>query len=49
MENIIDIMILIVLSLLIWIFAWTKEKISRKEGIVMLVLYVAYVIYICMR
>ena len=34
MENIIDIMILIVLSLLIWGFAWTKEKISRKEGIV---------------
>ena len=49
MENIIDIIILIVLSLLIWIFAWTKEKISRKEGIVMLVLYVVYVIYICMR
>ena len=49
MENIIDIIILIVLSLLIWGFAWTKEKISRKEGIVMLVLYVAYVIYICMR
>jgi cation:H+ antiporter len=34
---------------LIWGFAWTKEKISRKEGIVMLVLYVVYVIYICMR
>ena len=49
MENIIDIMILIVLSLLIWGFAWTKEKISRKEGIVMLVLCVVYVIYICMR
>ena len=49
MENIIDIIILIVLSLLIWGFAWTKEKISRKEGIVMLVLYVVYVIYICMR
>ena len=49
MENIIDIMILIVLSLLIWGFAWTKEKISRKEGIVMLVLYVVYVIYICVR
>ena len=49
MENIIDIIILIVFSLLIWIFAWTKEKISRKEGIVMLVLYVVYVIYICMR
>ena len=49
MENIIDIIILIVFSLLIWGFAWTKEKISRKEGIVMLVLYVVYVIYICMR
>ena len=31
MENIIDIMILIVLSLLIWGFAWTKEK-TAEDG-----------------
>ena len=49
MENIIDIGILIAFSLLIWIFAWTKEKISRKEGIVMVALYAIYVVYICVR
>ncbi len=31
MENIIDIMILIVLSLLIWGFAWTKRKKSAEK------------------
>lgn len=31
MENIIDIMILIVLSLLIWGFAWTKENQQKRR------------------
>ena len=34
-ENIIDIVILIVFSLIVWIYAATKRKISRKEGISM--------------
>ena len=49
MENIIDIVILIVMSLLVLIFAWTKEKIVRVEGIVMLLLYAGYVGYIIIR
>ena len=49
MENVIDIVILVVMSVLVWAFAWTKKKLDRFEGIVMLALYVVYLVYICMR
>ena len=49
MENIIDIIILIVMSAVVWIFAWTSKKINRKEGIVMLLMYAVYMVYICIR
>jgi len=49
MENIIDIAILTVMSALVWFLGWTKQKIERKEGIVMLVIYAVYLVYICMR
>ncbi|MBP1560479.1 MAG: calcium/sodium antiporter [Oscillospiraceae bacterium] len=49
MENIIDIVVLVGMSLLVYVFAWTKQKIVRSEGIAMLLLYAAYVVYICMR
>ena len=48
-ENLIDIAVLVAMSVLIWIFAWTKGKINRAEGAVMLALYAVYVIYICVR
>ena len=48
-ENIIDIMILIVFSVIVWIMAWTKKELDRKEGILMVLLYAAYVVYICIR
>lgn len=48
-ENIIDIAVLIVFSVLGWIMAWTKKELNRKEGIIMLFLYAVYVVYICMR
>lgn len=48
-ENIIDVLILIALSLLVWFFAYTKQQFSRKEGIVMVMLYAVYIAYICMR
>ena len=48
-ENIIDIVILIVMSLVVWIFAWTSKEINRKEGIMMLLMYAAYMVYICIR
>lgn len=49
MENIIDIVVLVVMSLIVWAFAWSKQKLVRGEGIVMLLMYAAYVVYICKR
>lgn len=49
MENIIDIVLLTAASLLIYVFSWTKERIDRKEGIVMLAMYASYLVYICIR
>lgn len=49
MENVIDIALLIVFSLIVWIFGWTKNKLDKKEGIFMLALYAAYLVYICIR
>ncbi|MCI5500647.1 MAG: sodium:calcium antiporter, partial [Lachnospiraceae bacterium] len=49
MENIIDIVVLIVMSAIVWIFAWSKKKINRPEGIMMLVMYAVYMVYICLR
>ena len=48
-ENIIDIVVLLVFSLIVWVFAWTKKKLNRGEGAVMLLLYAAYMVYICIR
>ena len=48
-ENVIDIIILLVFSLITWLFCVTKKKIGRMEGITMLVLYAIYLVYICIR
>ena len=48
-ENLIDIMILLGFSLLVWAFAATKRKITRKEGMAMVALYLVYAIYIILR
>lgn len=49
MENVIDIILLTVMSLVVWAFAWSKQKIVRWEGAVMLVIYVGYMAYIIAR
>ena len=49
MENIIDIVVLLVFSVIVWIMAWTKKALDKKEGILMLILYAIYVVYICIR
>ena len=48
-ENLVDIVILIIFTILVWIFAGTKKKISRKEGIIMTLAYLIYCGYIIMR
>lgn len=48
-ENIIDLIILIAVSILVWGFAVTKKKIGRAEGAFMIIIYIAYIVYICNR
>ena len=48
-ENIIDIVLLMVFSVMVWIFAGTRKKIERKEGIRMVVVYLVYCAYIIAR
>ena len=45
----IDIIVLVVFSLIVWIMAWTKREIKWGEGIVMLLMYAVYTAYIIMR
>lgn len=49
MENVVDIVILIVMSAVVWVFGWTKQKLTRTEGIIMLAMYAVYLVYICVR
>ena len=48
-ENIIDIIVLIVFSIIVWIMAWTKSELKIGEGFLMLIMYIAYAVYIIMR
>lgn len=49
MENIIDIVVLVVMSIIVWGFAWFGKSIKRFEGAIMVFLYAGYMVYICMR
>ena len=49
MENVIDIILLTAMSVLVWGLGFTKQKIDRKEGILMIAIYAAYLVYICVR
>ncbi len=48
-DNIVDIIVLVAVSVLVYIFAWTKQKLTKKEGIIMLLVYVAYMVYAVIR
>lgn len=48
-ENIIDLCVLIVFTVCVWIFAGTRKKIGKIEGVCMVALYAAYAGYIIIR
>lgn len=48
-ENVIDILVLIIFSFVVWAFAKSERKITRREGIVMVLMYLIYSAYIIMR
>ena len=48
-ENIIDGILLAAVSVITLLFAVKSQNINRKEGAAMLVMYVAYIVYACVR
>ncbi len=48
-ENLVDVVLLILMSMVVWIFTWTKERVNRAEGAGMVLLYIGYWVYICIR
>lgn len=44
-----DCLLLIIFSILVLFFCWSKKRLGRREGISMLILYAVYTIYIIMR
>lgn len=48
-ENLMDTVLLLAMSAVVWIFAWIRKSINRMEGIIMLLLYGTYVLYIGLR
>lgn len=49
MNNLIDIVILVAVSLYIMILVWRKQLLPRAGGVSMLAIYAAYMVYICVR
>lgn len=48
-ESIIDTIILIVVSLLVYLFAYMKKSINRIEGLIMVLIYIGFTAYIIIR
>lgn len=48
-DNIVDLIVLIAVCLLVYVFAWSKQKLEKKEGIIMLLIYIVYMVYACIR
>lgn len=48
-QNLVDAVVLIAISLVVFVFGRSKEKIEKKEGIVMILIYVAYMAYAIIR
>lgn len=48
-ENIIDTILFIAMSIMVLVFCIPKKKLVRWQGLIMLIVYTAYVVYICKR
>ena len=45
----IDIIILAVVSVIVYMFIQHKKDINKKEGIIMIAMYIVYIVYVVMR
>ncbi|MQN02113.1 MAG: sodium:calcium antiporter [Lachnospiraceae bacterium] len=48
-ENIIDAVVLIVFSFVVWLFCFKSKAIKKPAGFAMIAMYVSYLVYICIR
>ncbi len=48
-DNVVDIIVLIAVSVLVYVFAWSKQKIDKKEGTLMILIYAVYMVYAVIR
>lgn len=49
MENIIDIIILLIFSVITYFLCRSRNELDKKEGLLMIAMYAAYMVYICIR
>ena len=49
MENVIDLIILTVISLMMLLMAIPKKRLNRPCGLICIIVYIIYMVYICMR
>ena len=49
MNNILDIVVLLACTIVVWLMVFKKKKLTRPMGIFMVLVYVAYMAYIIMR
>ncbi|SFQ48096.1 cation:H+ antiporter [Lachnospiraceae bacterium XBB1006] len=49
MENIIDLSVMSAMSLLVYVFTLRDQKIGKMQGALMLLVYVGYIVYTCVR
>ena len=48
-ENLIDTIVVVAFSALVWRFTWTKHTLVRKEGVCMIALYAVFLLYAVLR
>lgn len=48
-QNLVDMIVCIAISIMVYLFARSRQKIERKEGVIMLAVYVIYMAYAIMR
>ena len=48
-DNIIDLIVLAILSTIVWLFTLKEKRIKKVHGIFMLVMYTAFIVYTCIR
>lgn len=49
MENVIDLIVMSSMSILVFLFTVRDKRISRIQGFIMLLIYIGYIVYTCVR